>query len=67
MRSLAVQVTLLCLLLTGCSDRSVSVDELDKLSELRDARVVVDPQVHDEEVGRSDQVGAGPGDSRQPT
>ena len=42
-----VLMSLMCLLLSGCSDRTVSVDELGELQEFQDARVVVDPEVRD--------------------
>ena len=48
----AVAVAVLSVLLTGCSDRSVRIDEIEELNDLRDVHVTLAPEVF--RVGREE-------------
>jgi len=41
----AVAMAILSVILTGCSDRTVSIDEIEQLKDLRDVHVTLAPEV----------------------
>ena len=58
--AVAVAVAILSVMLAGCSDRSVSIDEIGELKDVRDVHVTVATEVFD--VGREEaRIGAASG------